>query len=227
MEDHTKEEIPEKDIQSIVSTFFDIGDKLLLDRDTPRGIFGFGNDIPISRVIHQLLMRVDEETRFQIVSNAIENGSSISVIAHETIVWGQEHGKFGSSEPSPEDVRTFSAEHLKEIEFNVLAKIIKAAKDGSLLSVPVPHLVGILYDWDSWAGSNDQARNWIGEVVKTNEGLVSILPHFGSIRRGQGLGDLAVRHKYRLDPEWLRPFTDPDKIAERLMKMAVSGLDKG
>ena len=51
--------------------------------------------------------------------------------------------------------------------------------------------------------------------------MVSILPHFGSVRRGQTAGDLAVRRKYRIDPEWPKPFNDPDKIAERLINIIV------
>ena len=225
LEDYTKD-LAEKDIQPVISTFFDIGDKLMLECDEPRGFFGFGNDIQMGRLIHQLLMRVDEETRFKIVYSAIEDGSAIYIITHETVMWGQEHGKFSSSTPSPKDEQTFSEDHLKEIEDRVLDKIVEAAKDDSLLSVPVPHLVGILYPWSKWAGSDTQVQEWVNEAIKTDRGLVSVLPHYGYIIRGQGLGDVTVKHKYRLDPERLKPFIDPDKIAERLMKMDFSGLNK-
>ena len=226
LEDYTREDILEQDIPSVVCTLLDIGDSLLLERDAPRGMFDFGNDIQISRVVHQLLMRLDEINRFFIVSKAIESGSAISTIAHEAAIWGQEHGKFGSSEPFPEKDRTFCANNLRAIERQVLQRIIKASEDGSLLSVPVPHLVGILYDWSTWAGTDKDVREWVDRIVRTDEGLVSFLQHFGSITRGQNAGDLAVRHKYRLDPEWMKPFTDPDKIAERLNKMDVNDLDQ-
>ena len=44
-------------------------------------------------------------------------------------------------------------------------------------------------------------------------------PQFGSVRKSQGLGDLAVREKYRLDPKWLEPYIDPNEIVDRLIRI--------
>ena len=227
LEYYTKDDIPEQNIQPVICSFFDIGDKLLLERDEPHGMFGFGNSIQIGRIIHQLLMRENEETRFKIVSSAIRGGSAISVVTHEAVMWGQEHGKFSSSGQIPKDQQTFSEEHLKAIEGQVVSKIVEAAKDNSLLSVPLPHLVGILHAWSTWTGLNDQARAWVNSIVKTDEGLVSILPHFGFNIIGQNPGDVTARIRYRLDPEQLKPYIDPDKAAERLMKLDTSKLNEG
>jgi predicted KAP-like P-loop ATPase len=225
MEDYTKEGISDKDIQSVISTFFYIGDKLLLQNDEPHGMFGFGNEIQISRLIYQLLNRVKEAERFNIINSAIRECQAISLAVHEVIVWGQEHGKFGSTEKHNDYECTFSADNLKLIESNILDKINRYAETECLLSVPVPHLSGILYAWGVWAGTNDPVREWVDRIIKTDKGLISLLPHFGSIRRGQSMGDLAIRKKYRLDPRSLEPYIDPNKIAERLEKIDASGLD--
>jgi len=224
LQDYTAKEIPEEDIPAIINTFFDIGDDLLLKCDERGGIFDVGNEFRIGWLINQLLRRVDETTRFEIVSSAIESGSATAIIAREAVIWGQEHGKFGNEEPNPMEDRTFTAEHLKIIEELAVAKITEATEDGTLLSSP--NLVGTLYAWRSWTGSDDQVREWANEIIAIDDSLISFVEQFGSIRKSQGLGDLAVREKYRLDPKWLEPYIDPDKIVERLKRIKdISQLD--
>lgn len=217
LQDYTEKDIPVQNIASIISAFFDIGDHLLLKSDEHKSLFDVNNEIRISRVIYQLLRRIDEGSRFEIVSSAISDGSALAIIVHETLIWGQEHGKFGCEKSSPEEGQTFTADHLKIIESLVVAKINEAAEDGSLLSSP--NLVGTLYHWKEWTGSDDEVRKWARGIIATDEGLVSFVEHFGSVRMQQGLGDLAVRKNYRLDPKWLDPFIDSNEIVERLRKI--------
>lgn len=214
LQDYTRKDISEQDISSIVDAFFDIGDKLLLECDNPRNIFDTSNDIRISRLLYQLLRRIDEAPRFGIVSSAISKGSALAIIVHETAIWGQEHGKFGVEKSIPEEQRTFTAEHLKIIEDLAVGKINKAAEDGYLISSP--KLVGTLYAWNEWTGSHAEARKWANKIIATDYGLTSFVEQFGSVRLSQGFGDLAVRKIYRLDPKLLEPFIDPNQIVERL-----------
>jgi predicted KAP-like P-loop ATPase len=192
-------------------------DHFHIKRDERGGIFDVGNEIRISRLIYQLLRRVDETTRFEIISSAIESGSAIAIITHEVVVWGQEHGKFGVGEPSPVEDRTFTAEHLKIIEEFAVVKITEAAEDGSLL--PSPNLVDTLYAWCIWTGSDEQARRWANEIIVNDDDLILFVEQFGSIRKSQGLGDLAAREKYRLDPKSLEPYIDPNKIVDKLKRI--------
>lgn len=217
LQDYTQKDIPEQNISPIITSLFCIGDQLLLKSDEPQGILDFGNDIRISRLIHQLLQRLSEQTRFEIVFAAIQEGSAISVIVRETAIWGKEHGKFGREKPYPEEKRTFTLEHLNAIESMVVDKIREAAEDGSLISSP--GLIRILYSWIEWAGSDKEVKTFVSNIIATDEGLLSLLVHFGSVRRIQGLGDLAVRKIYRLDPKWLEPFVDPSEVVDRIRKM--------
>ncbi len=89
LQDYTAKEIPEEDIPAIINTFFDIGDDLLLKCDERGGIFDVGNEFRIGWLINQLLRRVDETTRFEIVSSAIESGSATAIIAREAVIWGK------------------------------------------------------------------------------------------------------------------------------------------
>lgn len=217
LQDYTKNDISEKDIPVIIYTFFDIGDSLLLKSDKRGGIFEIGNEIRINRLIYQLLRRVDETTSFEIISSAIENGSAIAVFTHEVVIWGQEHGKFGNEEPNPVEDRAFTAEHLHVLEELCVAKITEAAEDGSLLSSP--NLVGTLYAWRIWTGSDDRAREWANKIIAADDDLISFVEQFGSTRKSQGLSDHTVREKYRLDPKWLEPYIDTSKIVDRLKQI--------
>lgn len=217
LQDYTEKDIREQNISPIISALFCIGDQLLLKSDEPLGILDFGNDIRISRLIHQLLHRLSEQTRFEVAFAAIQEGSAIYVIVHETAIWGQEHGKLGREKPYPEERRTFTSEHLKTIEDLVVDKIEEAAEDGSLISAP--SLIRILYSWIEWTGSDKEAKAFVNNIIAADEGLLSLLVHFGSIRRIQGFGDLAVRKIYRLDPKWLEPFIDPSEVVDRIRKI--------
>jgi predicted KAP-like P-loop ATPase len=217
LQDYTMKDIPVEDIPAIINTFFEIGDSLLLKCDGRGGLFDIGNEIRIMWLIDQLLHRVDEMTRFEIISSAIESGSSIAIITHEVVVWGQEHGKFGVGEPRPVEDRTFTAEHLNILEDMAVVKITEAAEDGSLLSSP--NLVGTLYPWRIWTGSDDPVRDWANNIIAMDDDLILFVEQFGSVRKSQGLSDHAAREKYRLDPKWLEPYIDPNKIVNRLERI--------
>lgn len=217
LQDYTTKDIPEKDIPAIINAFFDIGDFLLLKCDERGGIFDVGNEFRIRWLIYPLLRRVDEITRFEIIYSAIESGSAIALIAHEAVIWGQEHGKFNNEEPSPVEDRTFTTEHLKIIEELVVFKINEAAENGSLLSSP--KLVETLSAWCIWTGSDDQARKWANDIITEDDGLILFVEQFGSVRKSQGLGDLAAREKYRLDPKWLESYINPNEVVDRLKRI--------
>lgn len=217
LQDYTRKDISIQNISPIVDAFFDIGDDLLLECDKPRYLFDTSNEIRISRLLYHLLRRIDEASRFEIVHSAISKGSALAIIVHETVIWGQEHGKFGVEKPRPDEERTFTAEHLKIIEGLAVDKINKAAEDEYLISSP--NLTSTLYAWIEWIGTDAEARRWANEIVKTDSGLLSFVEQFGSVRLSQGIGDLAVRKNYHLDPKWLEPFIDTNQIVERLRRI--------
>lgn len=111
----------------------------------------------------------------------------------------------------------FTADHLKVIEGLAVGKINEAAEDGSLISSS--NLVGTLYAWKEWTGSDAEVRRWSNDIIARDDGLVSFVEQFGSVGISQGFGDLAVRKNFRLDPKWLEPFIDSNAIVERLRRI--------
>ena len=102
LEDYTESEIPLDCIPSIVQALFDVGDQLLRPEDEPWGMFDFGNDVRIGRIIWQLLRRIEEPAREEVLKEAMSNGNALSTIVREVASLGHQQGKCGAEQPSPE-----------------------------------------------------------------------------------------------------------------------------
>ncbi len=214
LEDYTRDDIPQTNISPIVHSMFNIGDQLMKKEDEQRDFFDIGNDLRVGRVLHQLLSRLDLDTRFEIIFDAVTKGESISIAECEVTIYGQEHGKFRADGPLPEQDRTVNQDQLEKLEKLVLDKIRKAAKENILIDVP--NLVSILHRWQSWTSDDQEVKAWVNQISTSDEGLVKLLRHFGHIQRAQTIGEIAVRRRYRLDPKWLEPFIDPALIVDRV-----------
>jgi predicted KAP-like P-loop ATPase len=170
----------------------------------------------MGRVIWQLLKRLDETYRFDLLKESISDGRSISTIVHEITVEGQGHGKYGVDKPYPEEERTVNAEHLKELENVALERVRNAAQDNSLLQTP--HLSSVLYRWSDWA-SGDEVKQWIDKVIKDDNNLVALLEKFLQKTSSQSMDDRVLRFEYRLNPKWLEPFTDINHVFDRVNEL--------
>ena len=130
----------------------------------------------------------------------------------EVAIFGQEYLKHGAKEPVPESNRTFTAEHLEELERIALEKVRASAADGTLLSMS--GLLPLLNEWREMAGAEEVSVS-IKSLISTDPGLVKLLS--GTLSRGTSrvLTDRVGSTFYRLDPEWFRPFFDPGTVIDR------------
>ncbi len=217
LQDYTEEDILVENIPNVINALYSIGDALIRPEDQSSGIFDIGNDLLIGRLRRQLLSRLNQKERFDILSNAIINGDSLALQESEVAVLGQEHGKFGGTADSKENDRTVNAEQLTKLEELVLEKIRKAAKNGMLLTKP--NLVSILHRWSSWANKIDEVQLWLLEISENDNSLASLLVQFSRTQKENIIGDYAIHKKYRLDPKWLEPFINPDQIIGKVRKL--------
>lgn len=201
----------------VINSFFDVGDRLLKKEDEPKGFFDMGSELHIMRIIYQMLLRVPQDQRFSILRSAIEKGEAISVIEMEVAVFGQEHGKFGGEIRRPESERVVNSEQLRELENIALKKIHNAAEQEKLFNSP--NLRSILLRWKSWSENEDEVRAWVTKVIATDENLARFIYYFGSIERSQTIGDFALKERFHLDPEWIKPFVDPDLLYPRVQNL--------
>ena len=221
-EAHTPD-VPADNIPNVVNSFFNVGDELLKKEDEPRGLFGFDNEMYMARIVHQLLTRLPQDQRFSILRDAIVGGNALSFIERQVAVLGQEHGKFGGEPRRPEAERTVKEDQLGHLEKIALRKIRDAAANGTLLNVH--DLRSILDRWESWSGSPAEMREWVAAAITADEGLAIFINSFSNIQRSPTFGEYAVRKRFRLDPEWIKPFADPETLFLRVQRLlAQDGL---
>ena len=217
IEDYTEQEIPANNIPSIVQALFDVGDRLLCSEDESSGMFDFGNDIRIDRIIYQLLRRLDKPARFEVLKEAISNGDALSTIVRELTNLGQQQGKYGAEQLSPKEEWLISAQHLKELEKLDVNRVQNAAQQDSLLQMP--GLPKLLYCWLKWT-SEEEVMQWVKKVIDDDEGLVDLLEKFLETTITESVSDMVPRNAYRLDSKRLEPYLDPSSIIDRVRSLA-------
>lgn len=217
LEDYTEKDIPSEHIRSVLQALFDVGDELLQPEDEPTTMFDFGNDIRIGRIIWRLLLRLDGPKRFDVLRKAISDGRAVATIVMEVATFGQQHGKYGSKQPSPEEEKLITPEQLGELEKSAVEKVRDAAQQGILLRVP--NLPYILYRWRDWAGE-EEVKQWVLKVISEDKELIILLEKFLQKSFSQSLSDRVGRITYRLDPQWLEPFLEPSQIVYRVKRLA-------
>jgi len=217
-EDFTEKDIPTENIPSIVRALLDVGDSLLRPEDSG-GLFEFGNDIRIQRIILQLLRRLEEPERFEVLKEAILNGQALSTIIGLITIIGREHGKYGAKQLIPEEERLISPESLEELEKIALERVRDAAQQESLLQSP--DLQNILYYWRERAGE-EEIKQWIQKIVETDKELIKILEE--SLRRTirQSVSDAVESIQYKLDLKWLERFIELPQIIDHIMTLSQS-----
>lgn len=213
MEDYTKKEIPEDHFKNILQSLFNVGDQLLAPEDEPHGLFGFGNDVLMGRIMFQLLKRYDnQQERFEILKEVFTNGVALSTIVREISVLGQQHGKHGSEVDEQKD-RLVGYLHLEELEHIGLKKIKDAATSGDLIKSS--KFASILYRWKEWE-NDDAPKKWIeSDLLNSDEGIAELLVGFLSKIHSQALDDRVSRSNWRLDPKVLEPFLDTSTIIDK------------
>ena len=212
LEDYTEQEIPEENIASVVQALFRVGDQLLRPEDEPRNILDFGNDLRIGRIIRQLLRRLRESERFEILRDAISTSDSLATIVREVAILEQGHKR----QPKwSDDQRIVNAKHLGILRDLALQKIRAAVANNTLLRSK--GLASVLFRWQDWAGL-EEARQWVMEIVRTDRGLSDLL----ELLLGTAFST-AIGAYDRLEPDLVRYFLNVPEIADRARRLVESG----
>jgi predicted KAP-like P-loop ATPase len=201
------DEIGPEEQNGLLGALFMVGDELLGMSPESLGVFEFGIDVSIGRLIRRLLEPMPEERRYQTLRTALEGGQALSLLVRELSVFGPEERAAGR-EPFLTD------DHLKELRSIALERIRERAANGSL--VDAPELPSILYRWREWK-DDEEPRQWASSVVADEGVLARILKAFLSEIRVESVGasgETVRTSRYVLDPRSLEPFIDPDSIIE-------------
>lgn len=219
LEDYTRKNIPEQNIEHIVEVLMDIGD---LFPEVDAGFFSINTPMRILRLFYQLSHRFDnKEKRFYIFKNAIEKaGRSLYTITNEIAVQGQQHGKYGSEKKSkPEEELTVNATQLEELEKLACNKIEIWAKDSRLSKHR--YLVSILFDWKRW-GRQEQVIEFVNHMIENDDGLIDFITSFLSKSKSHGMSDYVIKINWRIPLKSIEEFVSLKQIESRIRNIFSS-----
>ncbi|KAF3889063.1 MULTISPECIES: KAP family NTPase [Nostocales] len=115
LEDYAEKVIPNHCISLVIEALFDVGEELLSPEDGADTMFDFSNEVIIHRLLTQLLFRLDEPTRFDVLKTAMSQGKALSIIEIEIETLTNQQLS------TPEEKCLISAQHLKVLQ-DVVAK---------------------------------------------------------------------------------------------------------
>lgn len=130
---------------------------------------------------------------------------------------GRQQGKYPEQPAEQQTTWFVSAEQLSELEKLFVEKIRSASANGSLLGCP-----GLLQILSFWRLKADEAevRTWVSQTTQEDENLLQLLERLLQSSSSFSFGDAAAKKHDRPNPEWLRPYLDPDEIAVRVETLA-------
>ena len=219
LEDYTRSDIPEENIEPIITVLMDIGDLF------PEGDSGFyGTDTPMRllRLFYQFSHRFDShERRFKIFYSAMEKATrSLYTIVHEVGVQDQQHAKYDSKEtPEPGEKLTVNAEQLEKLEKLACDKIESWAEDGRLAKHR--HLTSILFRWKNW-GQGEKISNFVDNLIKNDDGLIDFITSFLSKSTSHGISDYVGKIHWRIDLKSVEEFVDLKEVEPQIRKIFSS-----
>ncbi len=214
--DYTQRDIPIENIDPILGTLSEVGDDLDIPEDRGVGFADVGNDVRMGRIVWQLVKRLDAASRFEVLRRAVESGRALSFIQHELIVLGQQQGKYPEQQASPEAEWFVTREQLLTLENLLLERIRGASRDGWLLRTP--KLPFVLNLWREKATQGEVVK-WLSQAVRDDQSLIEMLEKYLQTTKSLGLDDAVVSRHDRLDPEWLKPYLDPEQVAVRIKQL--------
>jgi len=219
MEDYTRKDIPEENIENIITVLIDIGD---LFPEGEIGFFGTNTPMRILRIFYQLSHRFDSKgKRFNIFKSAIEKTTkSLHTITSEVAVQGQQHGKYDQTKKSkPEEELTVNATQLEGLEKLACDKIEIWANDGRLSKHT--HLLSVLYDWRRW-GRQEQINKFVNRMIEEDDGLIDFVTSFLSKSKVHGMSDYVFRTEWKINPKSIEEFVELKLIEPRIRNIFSS-----
>jgi predicted KAP-like P-loop ATPase len=207
---------PEEDeIKILVETIFDIGDELLLPSDEQQAMFDdWGNDVRLGRILFRILPKLDPEDRYVLMKESFENGNATHFMCRETIVFGQQHGKYSSDRSRPDIDCIVTLEQQENLEKICLNKIRENSKKAEF--VAKGGILGTLYDWKRW-GDPDEPAKWLQEFIESDDlNIIYMLKMFESKSFSHGWGDRVAKSHSKVNVKNIKDFMDLYALKKRV-----------
>jgi len=206
MQDYAHE-VDKESIESVIVSIFNAEDRIV---DEQRQMLTMDSYVLACRIVYLLLLEgiQERERRKQIIINAIEKCEPV-FLPVEFVSLIDIRGEDSAGKKILLDL---SASDLEEIQRKCVNKIESFIR-GKKLS-KAPKLSAILYRWKEWENI-DVVKNYVGELISTEEGLWDFLVGFTSEILSTS-GGYKIIHKTSVNE-----FADFDDIDKRIQEIVV------
>jgi predicted KAP-like P-loop ATPase len=217
--DHIANGIDSSDVQSVVDALFAVGDKLLSHADRDAGMFAFGNETRVARVVYHLIKKVGPPQRSSLLEQVLGQAKALRCSQYLIALLTQEAEKAAKGEGEGESMLT--TEETLALKAVWCARVKQLAANASFIDHP--SVASVVYDWREW-GNAAEAIAWWQAVAASDEGLLKLIAAQASESRSQGGSDLTWRTHLRIDPRDLEPYGDVQALAERVRELLGRGV---
>jgi predicted KAP-like P-loop ATPase len=204
------EDISEDHIPSLIEGLFRSSDELL-EADRENDIVAPNNSHLLDQLIQEMLRRVDQDQRDELLIGAIDSEYGLYLQQDITTTLSKQHGFF-DSEAFPTDERLLTEDQLEAVKDSVIDNIATTAENNDLLQYQSPYSVfAFWYDL-----SQEDASEWLESIISDTDGLL------------QCLNRLLIDQdppRWKADPEWVDGVFGLENTVDRLEKIDTEALN--
>ena len=197
--------ISQDNAKNVVKALFNISDDLPEEKV---GMWDFGVDMDLMRIIYQLLKReADKNKNFEVLKGAIPHSKGLFGPVQKVSLESSRKGKGKDSDEFmvPED-------KIEELQKLCLEKINGTNIDGLLKH---KNLLYILYRWKEW-DKEDKWKEFVKKIENDDQKLLAFITKFISESRSQTIGNYGVRVIKKFNYKSLSDFLNLDQIKTKL-----------
>jgi len=200
--------------QVICNVLIDLGDGF----PEKKGIFEFGKEIRVGRVIYHLLNKIeDKNERFEILNEAIQKANnSIDIPVSEVSSIMQQHGEY-DKEAKYESQQLIANVHLQELKKTLNTKIEEWTAQYSFKDDKLS--LSLLYIWKKL--NEDSIKAYLRATLEDEEELLHFLKIFNAISYSQSSGDYTTREHKKFNYKNIEDFIDYDFIENKIRELDV------
>lgn len=212
------DELNDQHKENMLIAVFDYAENL---KDRKRGLFDLQDvDSLVLRLGYKISKRILKEKRVDFILKILEETESIFSPIHFVSVLNQELEKMEKKESQEDPLLT--KEEVEIIKKKCLEKIKNASRSNILQKNKA--FIYILGRWKEWE-SEESVREYISEILKTDDGLFDFLNGFVSESLSQGAEDLVPRRIKRIDKKTIEHFIDIQELNKQVESIDESSLD--
>lgn len=194
--------IPVEKIQPMLQVIYDLSDELPPDDDHSSFVSLDINTLTL--LVSSKLTRClkQEQERFELLKTIFKNSESISTVVQ------QAYSLYSKAEQNQQNIVT--SEHAKTLSTLALSKIKEFVINKKLSRAAL--FTHILFCWQGWE-SKDVVKEYVKELIKTNQGIIDFITGFLSLKNSQGVGDTVFSSKYYVSHKNILNFVEESEIA--------------